>query len=133
MKGRLMGNLSEETRHPIKMALEAGRNYFCWLLFLVVYLTIRRSRSGVTLIICCAASCSLIHFFFIHFYFFPSCLFPAQYKTCEYLFSLPLVIFTSFAHIQHEARFIVSFITLVLLIMLKSFLIVKELIWLQLA
>lgn len=127
MKGRLMGNLSEETRHPIKMALEAGRNYFCWLLFLVVYLTIRRSRSGVTLIICCAASCSLIQFFYTS-PFFPFLLVSRQIQDLRVAFSLPLVIFTSFAHIKHEARFIVSFITLVVLIMLKSFLIVKELI-----
>ena len=116
-----MGNLSEETMHPIKMALEAGRNYFCWLLFLVVYLTIKRSRRSVILIICCATSCSLINFF-IHLYFFSirAC-FHSNTRLTSSFFSLPLVIFTSFAHIKHEARFIVSFITLVVLKMLNHF------------
>jgi hypothetical protein len=58
-----MGNPSEEKRDPIKMALELRRNYFCWLLFLVVYLTIRLTWSGVTLIIFLLTSLSLIHFF----------------------------------------------------------------------
>ena len=115
-----MGNLSGETRHPIKMALEAGRNYFCWLLFLVVYLTIRRSRSGVTLIICCAASCSLIQFFLIHLHFFLFVLVSSPIQDLRVaFFSLPLVIVTSFAHIKYEERFIVSYITLVVLITLK--------------
>jgi hypothetical protein len=46
-----MGNPTEQTGDPIKMALEVRRNYFCWLLFLVVYLTIKLTWSGVTLII----------------------------------------------------------------------------------
>jgi hypothetical protein len=44
-----MKNPTEETRHPIKIALEVERNYFSCLLFLVVYLTIRRPQSGVRL------------------------------------------------------------------------------------